>query len=244
MIPKIIHQIWFSWKSNEIPAIHLEYQKKLIDLHPEWQYKLWKDEENYEFVKQHYPDFYETFMALPKNIMRADVIRYLIMYKLGGLYLDLDYEMIKPFDLLEPDLVLPYNRQIRFGDAYDGFGNCIFASRPGHSFWKYVLDDLRTNTNYEETFSALSSKPYFTRRTTLEEAITGPVLLTKTFFSVQHKLNNSVFPNREEFHPPVNRSNSAKVFENTYGIHHCSGSWRDKSIIKKIRFRLNEFLGK
>ena len=244
MIPKIIHQIWFSWKTNEIPAKHLEYQKKLIDLHPDWEYKLWRDEENYEFVKQNYPDFYPTFMALPKNIMRADIIRYLIMAKVGGLYLDLDYEMLKPFDLLDYELDLPYNRQVRFGDRADAFGNCIFASRPGHPFWTYVIKDLVNMKDYEEVYKSLVNEPYFSKEVTLEEAVSGPVLLTKVFFSVKDKLNNYYLPDREQFHPPVNRNNSARPFANTYGIHHCSGTWRDKSIVKKIKSRVQEFLGK
>lgn len=39
--------------------------------------------------------------------MRADAIRYLLLYQLGGLYLDLDYEMLSPFDLRHHAVVLP-----------------------------------------------------------------------------------------------------------------------------------------
>ena len=59
--------------------------------------------DNLAFVKSEYPDFVDVFVGLPKNIMRADVIRYLLMDKLGGLYLDTDYEMLKPFDLIDHD---------------------------------------------------------------------------------------------------------------------------------------------
>jgi mannosyltransferase OCH1-like enzyme len=230
MIPKLIHQ---TWKTAEVPEKYAAYQQKLLALHPGWAYKLWTDEDNLALVKDHFPDFYETYIGFPKNIMRADAIRYLIMYKLGGLYLDLDYEMLKPFDLLNYDLVLPYNRQRVFGDAYDGLGNCIFASVPGHPFWKYVLDDLKGMTDYEKTFKSLSDKPYVTNRTTLEEAITGPVLLTKVYYAHREELENYTLPAREEFHPP-STTDVAKLSPRSYGIHHCSGTWRDTSIVKKI----------
>ena len=83
--------------------------------------------------------------------MRADVTRYLIMYKIGGLHLDLDYEFLKPFDLLNYELVLTYSRQISFGDDFDGFGNCIFASVPGHEFWKFVINELKIERVNEYT---------------------------------------------------------------------------------------------
>jgi len=232
MIPKIIHQ---TWKNTTIPEEFAGYQKKLIELHPDWEYRLWTDEQNLEFVKQNFADFYEVFIRLPKNIMRADVIRYLIMYKIGGLYLDLDYEMIKPFDLLNFDLVLPYNRQIKYGDRYDGIGNCIFASAPGHKFWEYIIDDLKNTKDYEAKFKSLSGKPYVPKNTTLEEAITGPAFVTKIFYSVKDELQNYTLPDREAFHPPYNTNyNTILTSKASYGIHHCHGTWRSKSYIKKM----------
>lgn len=239
MIPKLIHQ---TWKTSEIPEKYAAYQQKLISLHPDWEYKLWTDEDNLALVKDHFPDFYETYIGFPKNIMRADAIRYMIMHKFGGMYLDLDYEMLRPFDILEYDLVLPYNRQRLAGDPYDGLGNCIFASVPGHPFWKYVLDDLKSITDHEKAFKSLSGKPYVTSRTTLEEAITGPVLLTKIYYTYKDSLNGYTLPARAEFHPP-STIDVSKLSDKTYGIHHCYGTWRDKSILKKITSGLKRLAG-
>ncbi len=103
MIPKLIHQ---TAKTRDLPADCLEYVEQLKRLHPDWTYKLWTDEDNLEFVTREFPEFLETYQAFPRNIMRADVIRYLIMYRLGGFYLDTDYEMLKPFDLCDREIVL------------------------------------------------------------------------------------------------------------------------------------------
>jgi len=46
--------------------------------------------------------------------MRADVIRYLITYRIGGLYLDLDYEMLQPFRHTDKELMLPGKQEYLF----------------------------------------------------------------------------------------------------------------------------------
>lgn len=243
MIPKKIHQIW---QHGDVPEKYIAFQNKVKELHPEWEYKLWNEDDNLALVKSHFPDFFETYIGLPRNIMRADMIRYLIMYQVGGVYLDLDYEMLKPFDLINHDLVLPYNRNLSFGDPYDAFGNCIFGSAPNHPFWMFVIKDLKGIKNYEEFFKSLSDKPYIDRYATIEEAITGPGLLTRIFFTYKDKLKNYILPEREAFHPvnPSNLKEYTKILAkgNSYGIHHCSGTWRDKSFLKKVKRRIKILL--
>lgn len=224
-IPKIIHQ---TWKDAHVPQKWKSFQLKVQQLHPDWEYRLWTDEDNEVFVKQHFPEFYTTYKGFSKNIMRADVIRYLIMHQIGGLYLDLDYEMLRPFDLNHQDIVLPKNRSISYGDAADGIGNCFFASIPGHQFWKDIIDDLQQNppqvNNYDEVIDA-----------------TGPMLLTKIYY--QKAYSNIYVPERIAFHPSSPKTHRAYVelCNNgiTYGIHHGWGSWKDRftwyHVSKKIK---------
>jgi mannosyltransferase OCH1-like enzyme len=97
-IPKIIHQ---TWKTDRIPEAWQPWTRTWRVFHPDWQYRLWADEDNRRFVETHYPDFIETYEGFSYNIQRADAVRYLILYKLGGLYVDLDFECLRPVnDLL------------------------------------------------------------------------------------------------------------------------------------------------
>ncbi len=243
MIPKIIHQ---TWKNSNVPEEYISYQQKVKDLHPGWEYRLWTDEDNLELVRNHYPAFLKIYMELPKNIMRADAIRYLIMHHIGGVYLDLDYEMLKPFDLLDFDLVLPLNRSIDFGDSFDSYGNCIFGSSPGYAFWKYTIEDLMVPKDYEAYFKTLKNKPYVSGNTKLEEAITGPAFLTRIFTEKKDNLSNYLLPPREMFHPVNSERNGENIKlqaeGKTYGIHHCVGSWRNKSVFKKALLKIREKL--
>lgn len=47
-VPAIIHQ---TWKSKEIPEKWREAQKSCIELHPEYEYRLWTDEDGLELIK-------------------------------------------------------------------------------------------------------------------------------------------------------------------------------------------------
>lgn len=213
-IPKIIHQ---TWKTDDVPKKWLSYQKIVQNLHPDWEYKLWTDKDNDEFVRKEFPELYDIYNGFSKNIMRADVIRYLIMDKIGGLYLDLDYEMLKPFNFKDSQLILPKNRSLNFGDSADEIGNCVFASVPNHQFWKDVINDIKNNppqiNDYTEVIDA-----------------TGPGLLTRIYHSKDYIDIDT--PDRIIFHPPspTNNKEYKKIsdYNLSYGIHHCSGSWIER----------------
>ncbi len=226
MIPYLIHQ---TWKTSEIPAKWKPFAKKVQDLNPGWKYQLWTDADNDTFVKKEFPAFYSTFRSFSREIMRADVIRYLIMYKLGGVYLDLDYEVLKPFDFGNHSLVLPYNRNKSFGDAQDDIGNCFFASEPGHPFWADVIKELSEHP------------PVVTDYTQVVEA-TGPRLLNRVF-------NNKTYPNiylpdRLIYHPPSprNASEADAIRKNgiSLGIHHTWGSWKERWSIAYLKTKLRK----
>ncbi len=227
-IPKIIHQ---TWKTTEIPTQFKNYPQKVKDLHPDWQYILWSDEDIDKYVKKEFPEFYPVFTGFSKNIMRVDVIRYLIMYKIGGLYLDLDYEMIKPFDLFNYNIVLPRSRSIEFGDKINCIGNCIFASVPNHAFWKEAIEDLKTNPPVVDHFLEVLDA-------------TGPSFLTKIYYNGNY--TDIYVPERLMFHPPnpKKRTQYETIINNgiSYGIHHCTGTWGEEMTWNHMKMKVKKFL--
>jgi mannosyltransferase OCH1-like enzyme len=212
MIPKIIHQ---TWKTDEIPEKWIHFVNRVQELNPDWQYKLWTDDNNDAFVKSEYPEFFDIFKGFSRNIMRADVIRYLIMYKIGGVYLDLDYEVLKPFDFKDHKIVLPLNRSVEYGDKKNALGNCIFASVPGHAFWKDVINDLSKNPPIVTDYSQIVDS-------------TGPGLLTRIYN--ENYYQDIHLPERLIYHPPSpKRKKDADKLRNnnvSLGIHHPWGSWK------------------
>ena len=218
MIPKLIHQ---TAKTADIDDRSKKYQAIVRRMHPDWTYKLWTDADNDAFVRAKYPDFYPTFAGFPKGIMRADVIRYLLMDGLGGLYLDLDYEMLRPFDRLNFCCVVPFESSGEWGKGDDVLGNAYFASTPGHPFFRRVLDVIQKRPQLTADANVLTT--------------TGPAFITNVYRSMsadeQAQVNT---PPRNEFHPRsprTDREYQAIVADKSiYGIHHCHGTWREYSL--------------
>tara|TARA_A100001035_G_C27642491_1_gene435263 strand:+ start:137 stop:829 length:693 start_codon:yes stop_codon:yes gene_type:complete len=227
MIPKIIHQ---TWKDRDIPNKWTAFVNQVQELNPDWEYRLWTDDDIDVFVEKEYPDFYDTFNSFSKVIMKADVIRYLIMYKIGGVYLDLDYEVLQPFDFNVQQLVLPLNRSLSFGDHRNELGNCFFASVPGHKFWKDVINDLKNNP------------PDVTDYSQIVEA-TGPKFLSRIYFNGLYE--NVYLPDRLIYHPPSpnNKRQIHKIKTNgvSLGIHHHWGSWKERWTIVYFKAKLKKW---
>jgi len=225
MIPKLIHQ---TAKTADIPPQWQAYQQKLRSLHPDWTYRIWTDADNLAFVQKEYPGFLPIYQKLPKNIMRVDVIRYLIMYKLGGLYMDLDYEMLKPFDMTDHDIVLAWESDGEFGPGNDRLCNSIFAAVPGHPFFKMAIDDLTAHPPLDPGVEILSA--------------TGPLFITRIYHQAVAAHIDIHTPARPLFNPrtPHNPRQYRAIVDGgvAYGIHHCHGTWREYSLARRVRDRI------
>lgn len=226
MIPRTIHQ---TAKTADVPQEWRVFQQMVRDLHPSWDYKLWTDKDNLALVSRAVPQWLPLYQALPRNIMRADMIRYIILSLEGGLYLDLDYEMFRPFDLMDRDLVLPMESD----PGHDVvLGNCILASAPAHPFWQHVLAEM------EESFANLG-------HTVLEEDViwlTGPGLLTRTYQKHGQDDKSILLPPRNSFHPKTPRNqeeyDAVRKIPDAYGVHHCAGTWRARSFSERAKRKL------
>lgn len=96
-IPRRIMQ---TWKTTTLPAKWVSSQIAIRHHMPHWKYTLLTDEDNLKFVARYFPDFLSYFKSFEYPIQRADAIRYMWLYVHGGVYLDLDIEIMKPLDEL------------------------------------------------------------------------------------------------------------------------------------------------
>jgi len=146
LIPKIIHQMWLSPNNNDPPVKYSIAQKTWKNWHPSWQIKIWNTEKIDHLVLKYFPQYYEEFKNLPKIISRCDIARMMVVYLEGGLYSDLDFYCMKPFDefLNNKELVLFQEipeHQIHGKKLFNG----IFAAKKHHPFLKDYIDQMFIN---------------------------------------------------------------------------------------------------
>lgn len=87
-IPKIIYQTWFT---KYIPEEILEYRNKMLKKNADYKYYLYDDTDMDNYVRNNFDNnTYLNFNKLKVPTAKADFWRYLILYKTGGIYLDMD----------------------------------------------------------------------------------------------------------------------------------------------------------
>ncbi len=130
MIPQIIHYCWFG--RGEMPQLAKDCIASWHKYMPDWEYKLW-NEDNFD-VNQ-IPYVKEAYEA-KKYAFVSDYVRLWALYNEGGLYMDVDFVVYKPFDEL-----LHWNAFAGFeGSKHSPLMMGVVASWPHGTWVKEQLD--------------------------------------------------------------------------------------------------------
>lgn len=209
MIPKIIHQ---TWKTKNIPDEWKDAVESCKQINKGFKYMLWTDETMDKFVKKNYPNIYKSYKSYKYQIQRCDVFRYLVLYKYGGIYLDMDIACKKSLNhFLHYDLVLAHSSNI---ETY--FTNSFFMVVPNHPFFKYCIDRLSENINNYQYFGKHLHVMYST----------GPAFVTK-MVNNYGKIKNSYILTKQEFAGDCNVCNENTCNGGTYLTHIQGNSWHE-----------------
>lgn len=95
MIPKVIHYCWFG--RGEMPALVQTCIQSWHTHMPTWEFKLWS-EDNFDMDAA--PLYVQQAYAAKKYAFVSDYVRLWALEREGGLYMDVDFEVYKPFDEL------------------------------------------------------------------------------------------------------------------------------------------------
>lgn len=144
-IPRIIHQIW-SGIDEPLP-LHF---KILGDTwrrdYPDWEYIQWDNKMMNNFIIENYPQYLDIYNRFPYNVQRWDAIRYLILEKMGGMYVDFDYESIKSIESLVKNKECCFSQEPEFHCQMINkpivFNNALMLSAPNHVFIRSIIDEV------------------------------------------------------------------------------------------------------
>jgi mannosyltransferase OCH1-like enzyme len=227
-IPRIVHQLW---KDENVPTRWRSAVASVRRYHKGWEYHLWTDGLIDGYMRAKHPRFYPVFAGMNRHIMRVDVFRYVLMHDIGGLYCDLDYQFVRPYDYGDASMVLSLEFDVTFGDQQDQVANFFFASVPGHPLWRDVLDDLQHHPPHAAESVDVC-------------LVTGPWYLSGLFFQNQSSYEGVRLTSKPVFSPSrVHGRRESKFYVNsgiTYGFHHGWGSWRDRLTFAHFREKVSK----
>lgn len=231
-IPRIIHQIYEDLSGP--PASLVLISQSWRELNPDWEYRFWNKNDVEAFLKEYYPELIPAYNAFPFNVQRWDAIRYLILYKLGGLYVDMDYECT---DHITPIL---YNVECAMGLEPEAHairsrmpyivGNAFMATVPNHPYFRELIDeafcdDTRDKTCISSDFLVVDS--------------TGPYMTTRVYSNSEHQDQVTLIPagliaplTQEDVRDIMNNKTSKRIeskIETSFAIHYFFGSWSEQT---------------
>ncbi|WP_442589792.1 glycosyltransferase family 32 protein [Pedobacter sp. AW31-3R] len=101
-IPKIIHQ---TFKTSGLPLITRWHISKFRKRNPEYAYEFYDDERIEQFIADEYnEEILQLYRKINIGAAKADFFRYLILFKKGGIYLDIDSSISgKLKDFIQPN---------------------------------------------------------------------------------------------------------------------------------------------
>ncbi len=169
--PRLIFQTWKSKVS--MPANYARWSASLRGMNPGFEYFLWDDADNRRFIEKYYPWFLPVYDAYPREIYRADAVRYFFLYQFGGLYADMDTECLRSVERLFESGDVWLGRMGDDPDFSHSIPNAIMASRPLQEFWLLVIHLLVENARTPGDAESMTDKG--------PEALTGPILLKNAY---------------------------------------------------------------
>ena len=223
MIPKVIHYCWFGGKPLPKSAVKcIASWRKFL---PDYEIKEW-NESNFDVNCTQYTS--EAYAA-HKYAYVSDYARFWVLYRYGGLYFDVDVEVIKPLD----DIIArgPFmGCESACTGELDGSANsglCLGVApglglgvNPKVDLIKALLDKYEHMSYLKELqvdkYEEIKTVVTYTSELLVERGL-------KNVGTIQCIDGIYIYP--KEYFNPLEHINQLHVTENTRTIHWYNGSW-------------------
>ena len=225
IIPLNIYQTWYTKK---LPLLMSRAVNKLRMTNPRFNYYLFDDNDCREFIKNNFDSkVLNAYDCLIPGAYKADLWRYCILYKNGGIYLDIKYEPCNNFKFI----YLTEKEHFVCDKDNSGIYNAFMISVPGNQTLLKAI--YKIVENVENNFYGNSS---------LEP--TGPHLLPKILtnnfrenIDMKHKIINNDFNMRTVMYKgiPILKSYNGYLKESGHykKTEHYSKLWIERKIYNK-----------
>lgn len=211
-IPKKLHQVWLG---GEIPKEYLELTEKWKENHPEWEYRLWVDSD----IKEFGLDKNTVYNEITNLGSKSDVLRYHIINKYGGVYIDTDFISLKNLDELT-----------KFSFFGGGF-SIISEQNNDPEIYNGMFGSVKNNPILTDCINNFKS----TKNNPSVHKTTGPSFFSEMIFkNINGEEQDIIFLPLSYFYPfpgrfRFNKTNINKwIKPESYCIHLWNCSWQKK----------------
>lgn len=141
-IPKIIFQTYVNDRLPVVTKFFIWWMKRQ---NKDYRYEFYDDARIDRFLKEEYPqEVFNAYSKLAIGAAKADFFRYAVLYKYGGVYVDIDGAIIRPLsDIIQDGDVAVLSREIHPGL----FVQWALIYDKGHPFMLRTLNRCIENIN-------------------------------------------------------------------------------------------------
>jgi len=223
-IPRIIHQ---TWKDHNVPEEFDRMARSWQKNHPGWKYMFWTDAMNRNFISRYFSFFLPVYDGYTANIQRVDAVRYFILYKYGGFFIDMDFECLASIEPVLGEADCVFGKEPAAHCAIHAkdiiISNAFMGAVPGAPFIGQLCQELQQQ---DETIDHPNNRVLET---------TGPFMLSRLYKAYSQKEQvcllepDRMYPlTKEELEGWGQEGPDTALqqkLKNAYGIHHYAGTW-------------------
>lgn len=202
MIPKLFHYVWLG--PTPMPEAYRAWMDRAVEMHPGWQLRLWDRIDGLDLAE--YAEKCDTYSG------QSDIVRFEVLCKYGGVYLDTDMLLLKNIEpLLSSSLVLCPS-----SGRKDLMATGFIACEPQNTHMRGVCDAVPSIDFSRNAFCGNQTGPGFFRRS-LGDLSDAKVLPIETFYPIPFakRLQTQELLEQIESNTP----------EGVYGVHAWNNSW-------------------
>ena len=224
--PVIPLNIYQTWHTKDLPPLMKNAVNKIIYNNPRFNYQLFDDDDCRNFIKDNFDiNVLNAFDSLIPGAYKADLWRYCILYKNGGVYLDIKYAPVNGFkfiNLMEKEhWVLDMDK--------NGIYNALIVCKPNNEILLRAINKVVENVK-NKFYGSNCLHP------------TGPIMLAEFFtqsdknnFDMYHDIYQSIENRFVFFNGYIifkNYNDYLNEQRNNEKIGHYSGLWGSRNIYR------------
>ena len=139
VIPLHMYQVWHDLK--EMPSSVKESIHLIKEQNPEFQHHLYDEPMCRSFIQEHFPKkVLQAYDSIVPHAYKADLWRYCILYKKGGIYLDSKYYGVEGFKMIQLTGKEYFCKGV--SNTFFSIYNAFLICKPGNSVLKRAIDKV------------------------------------------------------------------------------------------------------